>query len=340
MDMRVFGGIFLPNDFWAKITEAQRQIDPDDKLAARGLRWIPPENWHVTVLPPINLPREQLDELFAAVASVTKHFSEFALVFDQLVWGPPNKKPDMIWLQGGPNRQLQNLSDLLDRQTESLGTHPAHEKHKIIPHITLARTSDTFDLRAAASLPAIEPILLSVNKIQVVRSELESDGSHYTVLKELPLERTFEILPHTADFRIRAYGHSAEDLFLHAMQGMSSVLKGDMDFLTPVTGAVTGLNDTSSVSSARDVSVKVDLQAPDRETLLIDFLSKILAESQVQHAVFSELDVERLTDQHIVAKVRGQKVVQFDRDIKAVTYHAVAITQTNSHMEVTVVFDI
>ena len=32
--------------------------------------------------------------------------------------------------------------------------------------------------------------------------------------------KDFEMVPHTADIKIRAYGHTMEELFRHALQGM------------------------------------------------------------------------------------------------------------------------
>jgi SHS2 domain-containing protein len=85
----------------------------------------------------------------------------------------------------------------------------------------------------------------------------------------------------------------------------------------------------------------VELKSPDRTTLLIDFLSEVLTLSQIHKAIFSEFDINRMTDCQLSATLTGRKVGMFDEDIKAVTYHEADITlNEDGDWETKIIFDI
>jgi len=72
----------------------------------------------------------------------------------------------------------------------------------------------------------------------------------------------------------------------------------------------------------------------------VDFLSAVLTQSDIEHAVFSEVKIKRMTDTEIEAEIFGAKVDKFDEDIKAVTYHSAEVKQKNEKWEAMVLFDV
>jgi SHS2 domain-containing protein len=84
---------------------------------------------------------------------------------------------------------------------------------------------------------------------------------------------------------------------------------------------------------------RFEVAAPDRETLLVTFLSELLYFTQRDDVGFDRFDLtyegERLT-----AEVEGAPLESIAKEIKAVTYHNLAVRETARGLEATIVFDV
>ncbi|HLQ63200.1 MAG TPA: archease [bacterium] len=134
----------------------------------------------------------------------------------------------------------------------------------------------------------------------------------------------FEVIEHTADVGIIAYGRSLEELFANAAVGM-------MSFLI----------DLASVRLAQQRTVTAD--ADDREGLLIAWLSELLVLLNADGFVPGRFTVRELTDTHLRADVTGEPVDptrhHFHLDVKAATYHTLEIKQ-DGLWQARVIFDV
>ena len=135
----------------------------------------------------------------------------------------------------------------------------------------------------------------------------------------------YELLPHTDDIRIRATGATLEELFLNAARGMMSVIRKDHERLDP---------DPKRKRSFRISSL-------DRETLLIEFLSELLAMIDTENELYPTLTITELHERRLRAEGVGAPVDAFDEDVKAVTYHDLAITEhPDGTYETTITLDV
>ncbi len=134
--------------------------------------------------------------------------------------------------------------------------------------------------------------------------------------------KKYEILPHTADLKIRAFGRTKEELFSNALLGMTEALRAEIK---------------EQKIRTKDIKVKsLDLGA-----LLVDFLSEVLYLTQVNKEVYAEVKFKEFSDTELKAELFGQKAERFGEDIKAVTYHNLDVHQgKDSAWEVTVLFDV
>ncbi len=132
----------------------------------------------------------------------------------------------------------------------------------------------------------------------------------------------YEILPHTADLRIRAWGKTYEELFADSLRGMSSVMRPEVLAQSPTV--------------ERDVSVA----SADTVALLIDFLSEALSLAQVNKEIYSDVQFREFDERSLRAALRGVPVPEFSEDVKAVTYHGAEIRKTDRGCEATVTYDI
>jgi SHS2 domain-containing protein len=137
--------------------------------------------------------------------------------------------------------------------------------------------------------------------------------------------KPFEIVNHTADIGIKAYGKSLKELFENAAFGMFNILA-----------------DLEGITTSTESEIKVE--APDREELLIEWLDELLFNFYTKHIIFCEFNITELTDNGLTAKVKGRFIGEnrnrLKTEIKAATRHDLHIVKTNNIYEIQIIFDI
>jgi len=138
----------------------------------------------------------------------------------------------------------------------------------------------------------------------------------------------FEILPHTADMRIKVWGKTLKDLFRNALCGLAYYLKPE--------------SLEESALGKINIKRRIKVEGVDLNSLLIEFLSKVIAETDIYNAVFIAVSFKDFGENFLEAVLEGVKVEGFDKEIKAVSYHEVDIkrNQETGMYETTLVFDI
>ena len=85
---------------------------------------------------------------------------------------------------------------------------------------------------------------------------------------------------------------------------------------------------------------RVELRAPDRGALLVDWINEMIGRSEVSHRAFDEVRFTRLDDGAIVAEVRGRPVPAFASPLKAATLHGVRVEPLHGRWEAEVLLDV
>jgi SHS2 domain-containing protein len=93
-------------------------------------------------------------------------------------------------------------------------------------------------------------------------------------------------------------------------------------------------------SDARLEKKSVALDAPDAETLLVDWLSELAYWAETDGYVFHKFEFYDVSATHVRASLYGRRAAQLDRHIKAVTYHNLEIVRSAEGFTATVVFDV
>lgn len=100
--------------------------------------------------------------------------------------------------------------------------------------------------------------------------------------------------------------------------------------------ALSGVELKAGAAQVRSIS----LHATDAEGLLVRFLGELLWLQQEKQLGFEHFSIQVDNDYNLHARLLGVPVLKFDKEIKAVTYHNLAV-QTNSHgLRVNIVFDV
>lgn len=133
--------------------------------------------------------------------------------------------------------------------------------------------------------------------------------------------KDYEILEHPTDLKIRAFGKTKEELFSNMLKGMF-------------------LGAGAKIENRKKVSRKIKIKSADEQSLLVDFLSEALAQSDINNEVYFEAEFEKLTGTGLVGKIFGSPVKSFGTEIKAVTYHGLEIKKVSDGWKATVLFDI
>jgi SHS2 domain-containing protein len=138
------------------------------------------------------------------------------------------------------------------------------------------------------------------------------------------MDKKFEILDHTADTGIIAYGDDMKEAFENAALGMFSLI-------------------TDLTSIENDQTRKIDINSTDRDGLLVSWLNELIYLFDVENIIFSKFDIIHLDENALSAIVYGEKVDlsrhEIRTGIKAATYHMLKIDK-NSLFRVQVIFDI
>lgn len=137
--------------------------------------------------------------------------------------------------------------------------------------------------------------------------------------------KRYEIIEHTADIGIKAYGKDLKDLFINAAYGMFDII-ADLEGLKPAT------------------SIKVELTAGNTEELLVAWLDELLYNFYTKNIIFADFKIIDLSDTSMKAEVFGKhigdKKSRLKTEIKAATYHDLKIEEKSGTYEVQIIFDV
>jgi SHS2 domain-containing protein len=142
-------------------------------------------------------------------------------------------------------------------------------------------------------------------------------------------EPIYEYLPHPADVRFRAVGHTLEQVFENAALAMFNVI----------------IN-TGQIEPERSVDITLESQGLDN--LLFDYLSELLYLFEVEEIIFGHFHVHSITHNNSNWKLEGQVMGEsidltrhsFDTEVKAVTYHLLKVTKEDSGYSAHVIVDV
>lgn len=130
----------------------------------------------------------------------------------------------------------------------------------------------------------------------------------------------FREIAHTADWELQVWAPDLRSLLEQAARGMY------------------GLTGTRLKPGPR-LNRRIDLQSVDRESLLVDFLAELLYLGEVEGLGFDTFDLV-LENEALHAHVSGAPLESQIKEIKAVTYHNLAIRETERGLEANIVFDV
>jgi len=138
------------------------------------------------------------------------------------------------------------------------------------------------------------------------------------------MEKEFEIVDHTADVGIIAYGADIKQAFANAARALFSL--------------ITELDEVAEV-----VYRDTELTASDEESLLVEWLNELIYLFDAENIIFKRFDITQLNNTQLKARSYGEKVDSLKHKlktgVKAATYHMLKVDKGDG-CQVQVLFDI
>ncbi|MCZ6829977.1 MAG: RNA 2',3'-cyclic phosphodiesterase [Gammaproteobacteria bacterium] len=153
------------------------------------LRWVPADNWHVTVVFLGEVAEHLLSLLAELVEPVVARYQYLSLNLDRLVWFPNTSKARLLALAGEPGQPLQHLQQNLASELRRHGF--TIEQRAWRPHLTLARYRGARKRFDPFALPATPAVDLQLDRLSLLQSVAGPAG---TGPRYLPLQH-FELSP-------------------------------------------------------------------------------------------------------------------------------------------------
>ena len=130
----------------------------------------------------------------------------------------------------------------------------------------------------------------------------------------------FREQPHKADWALDVWSSDLIGLLQQAARGMYALMQ------------------TNLADEPRE-AYRFEINAPDREVVLVTFLSELLYFTQRDEVGFDQFDLT-WEEQRLTATVEGAPIESIAKEIKAVTYHNLVVRETERGLEATIVFDV
>ncbi len=131
--------------------------------------------------------------------------------------------------------------------------------------------------------------------------------------------KRFQLIEHTADTGLVAYGHSLAEAFANAAYGLFSII--------------------AELRKVREVeSLPVAVSAEDAESLLFEWLNNLIYVFEVEHLLCKRFDITEFTQHNLKAVCWGERYDpsrhRLKIGVKSATYHMLKVDGEKNRVQV------
>jgi len=174
---RLFVGLDIPDSIRESLFDMTSGIP--------GVRWIPDENYHITLRFIGEVDRHMAEEVHYALSSVS--IPAFDLQLSGIGTFEDRKRTKSLWVGVEKSPELIRMQETVERALVKAGM--SRETRRFFPHITLGRCRDVAELDIARFIQAhnlYRSPKIPVSEFCLFSSILTADGSHYTIEADYP----------------------------------------------------------------------------------------------------------------------------------------------------------
>lgn len=181
--MRLFIALNLPDDEKERIQAAVMPL----REANLPVRWVEPENYHLTLKFLGDVQPERVDRVAAAVDEVAAKTAPFELDVGGFGAFPTIRRPRVLWLGVDATPALRCLKQDVEWALTDLGFD--RETRAFHPHLTLGRADTEGGAGMFRGLDEMAASLtytgtFDVETVDLMRSKLSKEGPDYSVQNE------------------------------------------------------------------------------------------------------------------------------------------------------------
>jgi len=156
----------------------------------KGLKWVKPENLHLTLHFLGDISQDGLVHLSELIARIIDQYPSFPLTVEKLGCFPRREQPQVLFFAcPDQEKKAQILQEKIGEQLRQSGFRIDHRPWKA--HITFARVKKPSSLdRLWRKEQEFNLQRFSVSSVELMTSELTPQGPIYKVVKKIPFKKS------------------------------------------------------------------------------------------------------------------------------------------------------
>ncbi|HRZ86846.1 MAG TPA: RNA 2',3'-cyclic phosphodiesterase [bacterium] len=181
--IRAFIAVKLDPQLQKALGELQRQL----KRGGAGMKWVEPENIHLTIKFLGDVPADRIDEVKTAVAGVAARSGGIDMSFANIGVFPDLRRPRVVWAgveQG--KEELGRLAEDIEAACGALGF--AKEERPFVSHVTIARVKELGSpqrfLESLRPHQGKEFGRMRATRLSLIKSTLTPNGPKYDTIAD------------------------------------------------------------------------------------------------------------------------------------------------------------
>ncbi len=184
---------FLAIDLPAEIVEGIREIQDHLKQSGPYVKWVRPENIHLTLKFFGDIDEKAIDEISTVLDGVVSKTNAFDLEVRDVGVFPNTSRPRVVWVgTESRDRTINILQKEIDATLKTMGFEP--EDRAFRPHLTMGRVKSLKDKRLLIAqmekFKGFDMGSFRVEHLFLIKSDLRPTGAVYTKLRSFDLAKS------------------------------------------------------------------------------------------------------------------------------------------------------
>ncbi len=188
--IRLFIALPVPDDVKEKLRHTQAQVR--SCLRADTVSWVRPEQIHLTLKFLGDVPVARTDELVASVRTACVSVRTLHLSAGKIGVFPNARRPRVLWSGvAGETEALERLQSKMEKAAAPFTE--TQKDQRFSAHLTIGRIKEIHPRDARTLEEAVSDFAettfgnWTADAVEIMRSELGPEGSHYSRVAEIPL---------------------------------------------------------------------------------------------------------------------------------------------------------
>lgn len=181
---------FIAIEVAEKVKTALAELQKELKGCNADIRWIKPENIHLTLKFLGNVDEKLLDKIKSKLKDTCNRYNGFSLEIKGMGISPDKRRPRVLWVDIRDNNSLTGLQRDIEEGMASIGF--KKEDRRFSPHLTIGRFRSSAGIEALYDKIQLHKDdsfgLIDVKSVSLMESRLKPSGAEYTRIEEVFLK--------------------------------------------------------------------------------------------------------------------------------------------------------